>query len=259
VNQNQGGVMAVLGGMLICIGIFLLIILGIYIFFCVSMQRTMSAVRPKNRKIAPGLVWLHMMHLGGAVPIIGILFSVIACVWDLIMVLKIAESLRKEYKSRGWRVGTENFGKTTGLVWTIGGLLGLPVGVVIGFLGDTIDQDLMGIIGLALIAVLLVMFICFIIYWVQIHGYGTKLIEAGGGRRRTAEEEDYDEDYQPRRGRSRRRDEDDDDEDDAPRSRRRRDDDDDEEEDRPRRRRRVEDDEDDEDRPRRRRRDEDDD
>jgi hypothetical protein len=256
VNQNQGGVMAFLAGALICVGIFLLIILGIYIFFCVSMQRTMSAIKPKNRQFAPGLVWLHMLHLGGAVPFIGILFSIAAAVWDLFMVLKIAESLRKEYKSRGWRIGKENFGKSTGLVWTIGNLLGLPVGFVIGFLSDTVDQDLMGIVSLALVAVLLGMFVCFIIYWVQIHGLGTKLREAGGGRRRTAEEDDYDDDYQPR-GRSRRRADEDEDDDDAPRSRRRRADDDDDE-DRPRRRRPV-DDEDEDDRPRRRRRDEDDD
>jgi hypothetical protein len=254
VNQNQGGVMAILGGLLICVGIFLLIILGIYIFFCVSMQRTMNAIKPKNRLFPPGLVWLHLLHLGGIVPILGIVLGIAAAVWDLIMVLKIAGSLHKEFKSRGWRIGNEQFGKSTGLVWTIGSLALTPIGVLLGFLDNFLDQDLIGIISLALVALGLAMFVCFIIYWVQIHSLGTKLIEAGGGRRRTAEEDDYDDDYQPR-GRSRRRDDDDDD---APRSRRRRDDEDDEEEDRPRRRRQV-DDEDEDDRPRRRRRDDDDD
>ena len=264
-NQNQGGLWAILGGLLICVGIFLLLVIGLYVWFCISMQRTMSAIRPKNRQIPPGLVWLHMLHLGSGIPFIGILFGIIASVWDLIMVLKIAESLRREFKTRGWKTRTEAFGKTTGLIWTVGGLILVPVGFVIGLFGDDISDDLMGIIALALVAVGLAMFCCFIIYWVQIHGYGTKLREDGGARRRrTEEEDDYDDDYQPRRRRSRRHDDDDDDDDeDAPRSRRRqRDEDDDEDDDRSRRiRRRAddEDDEDDEDRPRRRRRRDDDD
>jgi len=88
---------------LICVGVFLLGILALYIFFCLTLQRTMSEVRPRNRTMPAGLVWLHLLHLGGAIPFLGFVVGIAASVWDLIMVLKIGSSLKQEFEDRGWR------------------------------------------------------------------------------------------------------------------------------------------------------------
>jgi hypothetical protein len=242
---------------LLCLAFVLLIAALISGLFCYSLMRTMNGVSRRNRQIVPGLVWLHMLHLLGTVtsiiPVAGEfispVFAVGVGIWDLVMVFKIAGSLRAEYKSRKMRVGKQTFGRSVGVPWACF-IIGLPVvsfivGLVVEAMGA--DQDLIMIFGGVALLALLVQAVLFVIYWVEIHGYGTKLLEdGGGGRRRTAEEEDYADGWvRPRRRRSRaREDEDDEDEDDRPRNRRR-DEEDDDEDDRPRRRRRRDEDDDD--------------
>ena len=283
-NQNMPGVEAIglmCGGFLMLVGA---VISGV---FCLSLQRTMAAVAPRNRQMPAGLVWLHLLNvlywLTREIPVVGPYLGPVIGIfvggWDVLMVLKIAGSIRGEYKARKLPTKRKDFGRKVGLPWACI-WIGIPVvqlltGTLLEQLGA--DDDLIGVVGLMLLFLHIVQLALFVIYWVQIYGYGTEL-QDGGRKRRTAEEEDYEEDYRPQRRRSRRRDEDDEEEeddaprsrrrrrdedeeedDDAPRSRRRRaDEDDDEEEERPRRRRKVEDDEDEEERPRRRRRDDDD-
>lgn len=248
-NQNLAGLLA--AGFL-CLALVFLIGAVISGLFCYSLSRTMAAVRPRNRRMPAGLVWLHLIHLlgtgTGVIPVVGMYLSAViaigAGVWDIVMVLKIAASVRAEYKAQKLRIGNDNFGKTVGLTWACM-VLGLPiVGLLVGIGVEAIgvDQDLVAIFGIVVLLAYVVLLVLFIMYWVQIHGYGTRIRESGGGRRRSAEEDDYEDDYRPRRGRA-RRDEDDEDEEERPR-RRRRDEDDDEEDDRPRRRRRRDEDDD---------------
>ena len=92
------------------------------------------------------------------------------------------------------------------------------------------------VVGLVVMALWLTGFVCWIIYWVQMAGYGRRLREGRRGYRTGSVEEDYDDEF---RGPLRDRDDDEFDESadfDRPR-RRRREDDEDGDFDRPRRRR----------------------
>lgn len=229
-NPNAGGLICAL----VCIAVMLAAILAIYIFFCLTLQRTQSEVHPRNRLIPPGTVWLHLVHLAGSIPIIGIVFGLAASVWDLIMVIKLSGSLKLEFEDRGWRTDGEGFGRITGLVWTIGQLAGLPLGFAIGLVGPRVNEPAVMIAVLVALAGLgITLLVCWIVYWVQMAGYGRRLREGRRAYRRGSIEDDYDDEFRgPRR---------------APADGDAFDFDDDEP-----RRRRADDDEDNEDRPRRR-------
>jgi hypothetical protein len=168
----------------------------------------------------------------------------VASVWDLIMVLKLAGSLQREFEDRGWRTSGEGFGRPVGLIWTVGQLATLPLGLIFRFVGPQFgNQSVAMAVGLVMVGLGLALFVCWIVYWVQMAGYGKRLREGYRGYGTGGIEDDYDDEYMDRRGRH------DEDDDDFDRPRRRRDED---EDDRPRRRREVRDDED-FDRPRRRR------
>ena len=255
-NNNNAAAGAILITLL-CVGVLLLGILALYIFFCLTLQRTMSEVRPRNRTMAPGLVWLHLLHLGGAIPILGIVIGIAASIWDLVMVLKIGSSLKQEFEDRGWRTDGEGFGKIVGLIWCIGQLTTLPLSLVMNIIGPQFGDPAIAVaVGVILIALGLAIFICWIVYWIQMAGYGRRLREGKRGYRRGSIEDDYDDEFRPSR---RRYDEDDDDDDSYTRRRGRDEDDDDQDGFNFNRSRKRDDDEhdEDEDRPRRRSRDDD--
>jgi hypothetical protein len=197
-NPNFGGALALACG---CMLLVLVVVLAIYIFFCLTLMRTQSEVHPRNRLIPAGLVWLHLLHLGGSIPILGIVVSIGASVWDLIMVIKLAGSLKLEFEDRGWGTEGEGFGRTVGLIWSIGQLAGLPLGLVFNLLGPQQVKDpaiAFGIVGVVLVFALTLL-VCWIIYWVQMAGYGRRLREDRGVYGRGGVEEDYDDEFRPRR------------------------------------------------------------
>jgi hypothetical protein len=158
-------------------GVLLAVGLTIQILFLLSLSKCFKEIDPRNRQMEPGQVWLNLIPL----------FNI---VWIILTVLKLADSLRAEYRDRGIH-GDDDYGKTIGLVYVISALIGCsPVALV-----------------------------CFIMYWVKVAGYTRQLREAGGRG-------DYDDDRPSRR---RDRDDEDDrrdrDEDDRPSRRRNRDDD----------------------------------
>ena len=57
------------------------------IFFLITQQNTLKAIRPENRFMSPGEVWLQL------IPIFNI-------VWQYLVVIKIAKSIKKELASR---------------------------------------------------------------------------------------------------------------------------------------------------------------
>src|SRR5687768_1701236 len=57
------------------------------IFFLLTQQNTLKAIRPENRFMSPGEVWFQLIPL----------FNI---VWQFIVVTKIAKSIKKELASR---------------------------------------------------------------------------------------------------------------------------------------------------------------
>ena len=66
--------------------VFLLLIVP-YILFLVNLQNTLDACSQENRAMEPGLVWLNLIPI----------FSLFWLFWT---VIKIRDSLQKEYESR---------------------------------------------------------------------------------------------------------------------------------------------------------------
>jgi len=183
VNNNANALAGLAVGVLICVGIVLLVAITIAICFCLSMQRTLNEVRERNRAMSPGLVWLYLIPL----------FNVF---WAIYMVLKIAESLRNEFSYRGWRTGTESFGKTVGMFWSVGNVASFFLGCTIGAVDAAVkDPAVSAILNLVNMAVSLALLVCWIIYWVQIYQYGTRLREGRRGYARGSIEEDFDDEY----------------------------------------------------------------
>lgn len=167
-------------------GVLLASGITIRVLFLLSVSQCLKEISPRNRKMEPEQVWLCL------IPVFGF-------VWEIIMFLRVAESLNDEYYDRALR-GDGDYGKTLGIVFIV------MIGVVISA-------------PFALIP--------FIMYWVKIREY-TKVL------RENPNERPYDDEYDDRpRRRSRHRDRDDDEEDDRPRRRPR---EDDYEDDRPSRR-----------------------
>lgn len=147
-------------------GVAIAVGLVIQCFFLNTLSKCFKEIAPRNRSMEPGKVWLCLIPLFGTI-------------WIFLVVLKLAESLEKEYRSRGLQ-GDGDYGKQNGLIYLI-------------------SQFVCGCVAL----------IFFIMYWMKIAGYTKELRERGGsaGRGRGGETED---DYRDRR--SQRSDEDGDDE-----------------------------------------------
>ncbi|MBN1822417.1 MAG: hypothetical protein JXR31_11360 [Prolixibacteraceae bacterium] len=114
-----------------------------FIFYLITLQKTLYAVSIENRKMPPEQVWLSLIPLFGLV-------------WQFIIVNRIADSLKFEFASKGIRTDEERPGISLGLAYCI-----LFCCSIIPFLGF-----LTSIGG----------FICWIIYWVKIGEYKNKLI-----------------------------------------------------------------------------------
>ena len=112
------------------------------IFYLLTLQNTLNAVSPGNRKMNPGQVWLMLIPFLGAV-------------WQFLVVGWVADSLAAEFHSRNKPVPESRPGYSIGLTYCI-----LFVCGIIPFLG-----------GLASLAGL----VCWIIYWVKIAGYKREL------------------------------------------------------------------------------------
>lgn len=130
-----------------------LVVLGISfaveILFLLNLQRTLERVSLVNRAMTPGLVWLQI------IPVFGF-------IWFLYVVVKVRDSLRAEYKARGWPTDSD---------------FGLNIGIAAGVLqivsyGATWASDRYQAMQVILIGGALV---CWIIYWVRTAGYKKRL------------------------------------------------------------------------------------
>jgi hypothetical protein len=135
----------------ICIQLVLVVIgIAIQILYLLNLYKTLNAISPRNREMEPGMVFLNLIPLFGLV-------------WQFFVVLRLADSLRQEYRDRGMSTANEGFGYGAGLTMAIGACLCCGPVALVGM----------------------------IMHWVQINGYRTRL-EQRSKRRRRDEDEDYD-------------------------------------------------------------------
>lgn len=158
---------------------FLVVFLAIHIFFLLNLSKCLKEVRPRNRDMEPGQVWLSLIPL----------FSI---VWMFIVVNRVSSSLDSEYRDRRWNSRGEDYGQSIGMAYCA-----CSIASCVPYLGAIV-----GIGGL----------VCFIIYWVKIAGYRNELAsESNSGY--DDDEDDDDDDYErpkpkpkPRRNRDDARD-----------------------------------------------------
>jgi hypothetical protein len=81
--------------------ILLIGMLGAYVYFLLSMSRVLSLCSRRNLTMAPGLVWLALIPF----------FHV---VWLFVIVVKVASSLKNEFRDRGIENGS-SYGRDIGL------------------------------------------------------------------------------------------------------------------------------------------------
>jgi hypothetical protein len=134
-------------GMLELALLCLVLFVGIVVLVFFPSDKTLRRVSPKNRLMAPGLVWLTLIPL----------FNL---VWLFFVATCIPDSLRSECKGQGHDDGTD-YGKRIGLTCAILGLASIPLGLM----------------AMRLIAclVLLGSLTQFILFWHEIAGYGAQL------------------------------------------------------------------------------------
>lgn len=127
-------------GLMVVLGI-VAVVLVVFIFYLLTLQRAMSRCSPECRAMEPGLVWLAL------IPCVNL-------VWQFFIVINVAKSLGAEFQKRGV-AEEERPGQSLGLAMCI-----LNAVSIIPYLGC-----LTGLAG----------FICWIIYWVKIAGHSQKL------------------------------------------------------------------------------------
>lgn len=104
------------------------------ILYLITLQNTLKAISPENRKMEPGMVWLLLIPL----------FNI---VWNFIVVNRMADSIQAELRKKGTNV-TERPAYNVGIALCI-----ISCVTWIPFIGS-----LASIGGL----------ICWIVYWVKI-------------------------------------------------------------------------------------------
>jgi hypothetical protein len=142
--------------------IILLVFVVIAVLFLLTQQNTLKAVKPENRLMQPGMVWLQLIPLFGMI-------------WQFSVVSRIADSLAKERTSfqEDSILGLADYtaAEQVGERPTYG--IGLAycileiINVVMAW--PHLLPTVQGLVALAMI-------ICWIIYWVQLAAIKKKII-----------------------------------------------------------------------------------
>lgn len=127
------------------------------IFFLITQQNTLKSIQPGNRLMEPGVVWLQL------IPFFGI-------VWQFIVVSRISDSLKKEFNS--WANDNSILGDSD--------LLNLDdhrptynIGLAYCILFCCSIVPLLGLFAS------LAGFVCWIVYWVKLSEYKSKITQRG--------------------------------------------------------------------------------
>jgi hypothetical protein len=114
----------------------------VQVLYLLTLQNTLKEVSPENRKMPPANVWLNLIPLFN----LG---------WQFVIVNRMADSLKAEFDKRGIVSEEPRPGYGVGLAYCICSCCGIiPVLGVIASIGGLV---------------------CWIIYWVKISGFKTKL------------------------------------------------------------------------------------
>jgi len=131
---------------------FIIIILAgvilLSVFYLLNLQNLLKQIKPVNRQVEPGNVWLMFIPL----------FNII---YPFILYPKITDSVKLEMESRGM-AEQGDYGRGIGIALPILGLCGIIP--VIGTLASIANLVL------------------FIIFWVKMAGYKTKLMTSSPGQ-----------------------------------------------------------------------------
>lgn len=120
----------------------------IAVFYLLNLQNLLKQITPANRQVEPGNVWLMFIPL----------FNII---YPFILYPKITDSVKLEMESRGM-AEQGDYGRGIGIALPVLGLCGvIPV---LGFLASLANLVL------------------FIIFWVKMAGYKTKLMQSSPGQ-----------------------------------------------------------------------------
>jgi hypothetical protein len=98
-NANDDAAVAFI---MVVVVIAFAIAITIRVFFLLTLSRCLSRIQDHNRDMQPGLVWLNL------IPCVYEIFIFFTVVW-------LVNSLRKEFRDRGWRIADEAFGQSVGL------------------------------------------------------------------------------------------------------------------------------------------------
>jgi hypothetical protein len=123
--------------------------IAVLIFFLLTLYRNLGLIKPKNRSMKPGKVWLNLIPLFG----LG---------WMIYTVIALKNSNKREFEERKIQV-EGNYGYGIGLTYAV-----LMCASIIPYLGT-----LSALAGL----------VFFIIYWVKIAGLNTRLRESDSKRK----------------------------------------------------------------------------
>ena len=120
----------------------------IAVFYLLNLQNLLKQITPSNRQVEPGNVWLMFIPL----------FNII---YPFILYPKITDSVKLEMESRGM-AEQGDYGRGIGIALPVLGLCGIIP--VLGFLASIANLVL------------------FIIFWVKMAGYKTKLMTSSPGQ-----------------------------------------------------------------------------
>jgi hypothetical protein len=136
-DHSMAAGLGILTGMLIVIAIMLVPL----IFYCLTLQKALNRCSPENRAMNPGMVWLMFIPL----------FNI---VWHFFIVVNMAKSLGAEFQKRGM-AEEPNPGQKLGMILCILACCGVVP--ILGILAS------------------LAAFVCWILYWVKIAGFSSKI------------------------------------------------------------------------------------
>jgi hypothetical protein len=161
----------ILAGMMGLVCVVFAVVIVIWVFYFLTLQRALSRVAPHNRLMEPGMVWL------GLIPI----FNVI---WNFFIVTRVPDSLRNEFKDQG-RDDFSDYGRGIGLTYAVLVAVSFPLSWIANLANSPGLRLLTAPVGLAA-------FVLFIIFWVRIAGLSAQLAEPS---RRRGRDYDRDDDY----------------------------------------------------------------
>jgi hypothetical protein len=154
-----------LGMFCLIAGVALAVGLIVAIFYLLTLQKALSRVSPRNRLMEPGMVWLML------VPCVNI-------IWQFMIAINVPGSLRNEFRDRGRDDGSD-YGKSIALTNCI-------LGIVSGLIGNGVSRmPNTERIGLLISGVgSLLGLVLFIVFWVRIAGYSSRLAADDSYRQR---------------------------------------------------------------------------